>query len=145
VTLISPRCSPSLDSRWIGGGARLPFFSFNAKAFVAGLSWTSVAFLCAAQSVEGAASSAREIIDQLLAFIYSLGHLIGQGIIRLLTTILPSMTVPDELVDPIGLLAILTIFLAAATIAKRLVWIVVIAGWVLILIRLIILIVQHYL
>ena len=55
------------------------------------------------------------------------------------------MTVPDELVDPIGLLAILTIFLAAATIAKRLVWIVVIAGWVLILIRLIILIVQHYL
>ena len=90
-------------------------------------------------------SSAREIIDQLLAFIYSLGHLIGQGIVRLLNTILPSMTVPNELVDPIGLLAILTIFLAVATIAKKLVWIVVIAGWVLIIVRLIILIIQHYL
>lgn len=54
------------------------------------------------------------------------------------------MSVPTDLVDPIGLLAILTIFLAIASIAKRLVWIVVIAGWVLILIRLALVIVQHY-
>lgn len=106
-----------------------------------------VGFCCVAQPAEGtvAVSSAREIIDQLLAFIYSLGHLIGGGVVRLLNTILPSMTVPNELVDPIGLLAILTIFLAVATIAKKLVWIVVIAGWVLIIVRLIILIIQHYL
>lgn len=106
-----------------------------------------VGFWCAAQPPEETVdvSSAREIIDQLLAFIYSLGHLIGEGIVRLLNTILPSMTVPSELVDPIGLLAILTIFLAVASIAKKLVWIVVIAGWVLIIVRLIIVIIQQYL
>ncbi len=89
--------------------------------------------------------SAKTIIDQLLAFIYSLGHLIGEGIVHLISTILPSVPVPTELIDPIGLLAILTIFLAVAAIAKRLVWIVVIVGWALILIRLIIVIVQSYL
>lgn len=88
---------------------------------------------------------AQDVINQLLSFIYSLGHLIGQGIVRLLHTILPVMPMPTELVDPIGLLAILTLFLAIATIAKKLVWIVVIVGWVLILIRLILVIVQNYL
>ena len=147
MTLIFPRYLLSLAYRCIGGGARLPHFSLRAKGLLAGLCWISAGFWCAAQPAEGtvAVSSAREIIDQLLAFIYSMGHLIGQGIVRLLNTILPSMAVPNELVDPIGLLAILTIFLAVATIAKRLVWIVVIAGWVLIIVRLIILIIQHYL
>ena len=88
--------------------------------------------------------SAQEIVDQILAFIYSLGHLIGQGVINLVVTILPSMQFPDELVDPIGLLAILTIFLAVATVAKKLVWITVIVGWALILVRLILVIVQNY-
>jgi hypothetical protein len=88
--------------------------------------------------------SAQEIIDQLLTFIYSLGHLIGQGIVQLVVTILPSMPVPTELIDPIGVLAILTIFLSVATVAKKLVWIVVTVGWVLIVVRLILEIVQHY-
>lgn len=88
--------------------------------------------------------SAQEIVDQVLAFIYSLGHLIGQGVVKLVVAILPSMQFPSDLVDPIGLLAILTIFLAVAAVAKKLVWIVVIAGWALILIRLILVIVQNY-
>ena len=136
-----------VSRRHIGGGTRLPHFSLRTKALLAGLSLSLFGSWCVARPPEETAdvSSAREIIDQLLAFIYSLGHLIGEGIVRLLNTILPSMTVPVELVDPIGLLAILTIFLAAATIAKKLVWIVVIAGWVLIIVRLIILIIQHYL
>ena len=89
-------------------------------------------------------ASAQEIVDQILAFIYSLGHLIGQGVVKLVVAILPSMQFPSDLVDPIGLLAILTIFLAVAAVAKKLVWIVVIAGWALILIRLILVIVQNY-
>ncbi len=88
--------------------------------------------------------SAQEIVDQILAFIYSLGHLIGQGMVKLVVAILPSMQFPTDLVDPIGLLAILTIFLAVAAVAKKLVWIVVIAGWALILVRLILVIVQNY-
>jgi hypothetical protein len=89
--------------------------------------------------------SVRSLADQLLAFIYSLGHLIGEGIVRLLNTILPAVSIPTELIDPIGLLAILTIFLAVAMVAKKLAWIVVIVGWALILIRIIIIIVQSYL
>ena len=98
-----------------------------------------------AQGAESAKNiSAQEIVDQILAFIYSLGHLIGQGVVKLVVAILPSMQFPTDLVDPIGLLAILTIFLAVAAVAKKLVWIVVIAGWALILVRLILVIVQNY-
>ena len=140
-------CSLSLVSRRIGGGNSLPHFSFGWKGLLAGLSLCLLRFCCVAQPPEETVnpSLAREIIDQLLAFIYSLGHLIGEGVVRLVNAILPSMTVPSELVDPIGLLAILTIFLAVASIAKKLVWTVVIVGWVLIIVRLIILIIQHYL
>ena len=98
-----------------------------------------------AQGAESAKNiSAQEIVDQILAFIYSLGHLIGQGVVKLVVAILPSMQFPSDLVDPIGLLAILTIFMAVAAVAKKLVWIVVIVGWALILVRLILVIVQNY-
>ena len=97
-----------------------------------------------AEAIPRSTSEWGGIADGALSFIYSLAHLIGQGIVQLVHTILPSMSVPTDLVDPIGLLAILTIFLAIASIAKRLVWIVVITGWVLILIRLALVIVQHY-
>ncbi|MEA3238656.1 MAG: hypothetical protein U9Q94_02610 [Candidatus Bipolaricaulota bacterium] len=88
--------------------------------------------------------TAQEIVDQILTFIYSLGHLIGQGVVKLVVAVLPSLQFPSDLVDPIGLLAILTIFLAVAAVAKKLVWIVVIVGWALILVRLILVIVQNY-
>ena len=90
-------------------------------------------------------SGARSIIDELLAFLYSSGHLVGQGILRLVHLILPSLPTAtlDQLVDPVGLLAILTIFLVVVSIAKRLAWIAVIAGWVLIVIRLVMVIVEH--
>jgi len=104
--------------------------------------------VCMAQSATAVSEpnvfSGRDILDQILAFIYSLGHLIGEGIVKLVTTVLPALEFPTDLVDPIGLLAILTIFLAVAAIAKKLVWIVLIVGWVLILVRLILVIIQTY-
>jgi len=141
----SRRCSRSLGSRKRGGGAHLPRLSLLGKSAFALGAGLAMRVVCLAQSSGQAdTSSARGILDQLLAFIYSLGHLIGQGVVRLLGAILPSLQVPTDLVDPIGLLAVLTIFLAVAAIAKRLVWIVVIVGWALILIRLILVIVQNY-
>jgi len=128
-----------------GGGSPLPWFG---KIAVGSAGWTlSLRVLAAAQSttLPPSKESAQEIVNQLLAFIYSIGHLIGQGFIRLITTILPSAPVPTELVDPIGLLSILTIFLVVAQVARKLTWIVVIIGWALILVRLIIVIVQSYL
>ena len=127
-----------------GGGFSLPRL---VKIAVGSVGWTlSVRALAAAQSTTAAPSkeSAQEIINQILTFIYSIGHLIGEGFVKLLNTILPTVPIPTELIDPIGLLSILTIFLAVAAVAKKLVWIVVIAGWALIIVRLIIVIVQTY-
>jgi len=142
------RSLPSLGSRDCGGGRYLPRLSLIGKGLLAGGTAFYMQMVCMAQSAAAVSEpnvfSGRDILDQILAFIYSLGHLIGEGIVRLVTAILPSLEFPTDLVDPIGLLAILTIFLAVATIAKKLVWIVLIAGWVLILVRLILVIVQTY-
>jgi hypothetical protein len=58
----------------------------------------------------------------------------GALIVHLVESIVPLQT-PAQLVDPIGYLALLTILLLVAQIAKKLVWYVVVAGWILIGIR----------
>ena len=73
-------------------------------------------------------------LDQLLAFTYTLAHWIGGMIVNLVESIVPLQT-PAQLVDPIGYLTLLTILLLVAQIAKKLVWGVVVVGWVLIGIR----------
>ncbi|HHR84964.1 MAG TPA: hypothetical protein ENL23_01290 [Candidatus Acetothermia bacterium] len=135
-----------MDSKKFGGGASLPHPTSGKKLLLfAGMLLTPSVVSMAQTAADSAKRiSAQEIVDQILAFIYSLGHLIGQGVVKLVVAILPSMQFPTDLVDPIGLLAILTIFLAVAAVAKKLVWIVVIAGWALILVRLILVIVQNY-
>jgi hypothetical protein len=49
------------------------------------------------------------------------------------------VTIPPTIVDAIGLLVILTIFLAIAEVAKKAIWIIVAVGWVLIVLRIAIL------
>ena len=147
VMSTSPHCWRCLARKKIGGGARLPHLTLARKLtlLMAGMSLApSVAALAQGAAGSGQGLSAQEIVDQILTFIYSLGHLIGQGVVKVVVAVLPSMQFPTDLVDPIGLLAILTIFLAVAAVAKKLVWIVVIAGWALILVRLILVIVQNY-
>ncbi|MCX6096148.1 MAG: hypothetical protein NT125_05435 [Candidatus Bipolaricaulota bacterium] len=135
-----------MDSRPRRGGFGLPGLSSFQRRAALGLSALGLLLGAGvpAHAAEGA-SSARGIIDQLLSFLYSSGHLVGQGIMRLVHTILPSISIDklDQLVDPVGLLAILTAFLVVVSIAKRLAWIVVIAGWVLIVVRLVMVIVEH--
>ena len=118
----------------------------SPKRWIAGVLPVAVIALCSVRAAAADGStSARSIIDQLLAFLYSSGHLVGQGIMRLVHTILPSVPTArlDPLIDPVGLLAILTAFLVVVTVARKLAWIVVIAGWVLIVIRLVMVIVEH--
>jgi hypothetical protein len=57
-------------------------------------------------------------------------------VVYLLGRVLPTAKVPTDLIDPIGYLAILTVFLILVQVAKKVAWIVVVAGWVLIVIRL---------
>jgi hypothetical protein len=77
---------------------------------------------------------AENILENLLTFIYTLGHWLGEKIVELIQYI-TDIKLGQEIVDAIGMLVILTIFLAIAEVAKKAIWIVVAIGWVLIIIR----------
>ena len=77
----------------------------------------------------------KEILSSLLTFLYSIAHYVGMFVVYLLGRILPTAKVPADLVDPIGYLALLTAFLVLVQVAKKIAWIIVIAGWALILVR----------
>jgi hypothetical protein len=72
---------------------------------------------------------------QTLAFIYKLAHFLGQLLVGLIRPALAPNEIPQQLVDPIGFLALLTLFLALAEVARRLAWIIVLVGWILIVTR----------
>ena len=75
-------------------------------------------------------------VDQLLAFTYTSAHWLGGLIVQLLENLMP-LQGSEKLVDPIGYLTLLTIFLILTEVAKKITWLVVIVGWVLIVVRII--------
>jgi hypothetical protein len=77
---------------------------------------------------------AENILENILTFIYTLGHWLGEKIVELLQFI-SGIKLGQEMVDAIGMLVILTIFLAIAEVAKKAIWVVVAIGWVLIIVR----------
>jgi hypothetical protein len=81
---------------------------------------------------------AEDILTNVLAFIYTIGHWIGEKIVGLIQSV-AGIIIPPSIVDAIGMLVILTIFLAIAEVAKKAIWIVVAVGWVLIIVRIVIL------
>jgi hypothetical protein len=78
-----------------------------------------------------------EVLTKILQFIHTIASWIGGLIASVIHSILPSVTIPDDLVQAIGLMAILTIFLLIMQIAKKLTWIVVVVGWMLIIARIV--------
>jgi hypothetical protein len=74
-------------------------------------------------------------VTDLLQFIYTLAHAAGNGIVNLVQRIVPQAKIPVDLVDPIGFLAVLTVFVLLTGLARKIAWIIVIAGWVLIGVR----------
>jgi len=78
------------------------------------------------------------LLENLLTFIYTLGHWLGEKIVELIQYI-SGIKLGQEIVDAIGMLVILTIFLGIAEVAKKAIWIVVAIGWVLIIIRILML------
>ncbi len=81
---------------------------------------------------------AEDILTTVMAFIYTIGHWIGEKIVELLQS-LTGVTIPVEIIDAIGVLVILTIFLAIAEVAKKAIWVIVAVGWILIILRIAIL------
>ena len=79
-----------------------------------------------------------DILTTVMAFIYTLGHWLGEMIVGSIQSI-SGIMIPPTIVDAIGLLVILTIFLAIAEVAKKAIWIIVAVGWVLIILRIAIL------
>jgi hypothetical protein len=75
------------------------------------------------------------ILHKILTFIYFLAHQIGVGIIKILQPLFPRSIFPDSLIDPLGFLIILTLFMFLVGVAKKVAWIIVCAGWILLLIR----------
>lgn len=86
-------------------------------------------------AVEGLAKSSVSFLNAVLTFIYSIAHIIGVGIIKLLGTIFPFAKFPAYLADPLGFLTVLTLFAVLLTMAKKVAWIVLAVGWGFILIR----------
>lgn len=76
-------------------------------------------------------------LNQVLAFIYTLAHGAGELVVGLIERIVPLEKTGASLVDPIGLLVLVTALLLLAEMAKKLAWLVVVVGWALIVIRIV--------
>lgn len=80
------------------------------------------------------------ILHKILTFIYFLAHQIGSGIIKVVQPLFPRITFPESLVDPLGFLIILTLFMFLVGVAKKIAWIIVCAAWILLFIRILMII-----
>ena len=92
--------------------------------------------LLRAQGTPSEESWVQEFFDQVLTFLYALAHGAGQLVARLVEFIL-GRPMPEDLIDPLGFLILLTVFLIIVEVSKRLAWLLVIVGWVLIVVRIV--------
>lgn len=83
-----------------------------------------------------------EVLTKILQFLHTIASWIGELIAALIHSILPSVTIPNDLVETIGLMVMLTVFLIIVQIAKKITWIIVVVGWVLILTRIVLLMIK---
>ena len=84
---------------------------------------------------ETTSKTVNAVLHDVLTFIYFLAHQIGLGIIKVVQSIFPGVVFPGNLIDPLGFLVILTLFVLLVSLAKKIAWILIIAGWILLLIR----------
>jgi len=77
------------------------------------------------------------LLHNILTFIYFLAHQTGVWIIKVIQAVFPGAAYLGNLADPLGFLFILTVFmlLVGVDVARKIVWIVVVAAWILLLIR----------
>jgi hypothetical protein len=79
----------------------------------------------------------QDTLTQFMAFAHSIAHYVGTWIVALVQMILPMATELSTLADPIGYLAILTIFVIVAATAKKVAIVTILVGWVLIILRIV--------
>jgi len=79
----------------------------------------------------------QDILTQIMAFAHSMAHYLGTWIVALVQKILPMAKELSTLADPIGYLVILSVFVITTTLAKKVAFVIVLVGWVLIIIRIV--------
>lgn len=87
-------------------------------------------------------TSFEDVLTKVLQFLHTIAAWIGELIAALIHSIVPSVTIPNDLVEAIGLMAMLTVFLIVVQIAKKITWIIVVVGWVLIMTRIVLLMIK---
>jgi hypothetical protein len=82
-----------------------------------------------------------ELGKQALAFIQSAAELLGRGLLSLINLVLPQAhEVSQDLVMPLGYLGLLTVILflfGLLEVARKVIWLVVGVGWVLMVVRIV--------
>lgn len=76
-----------------------------------------------------------DLLTQILGFLSTIARFVGTGIVQLVHYILPSVRDLATLAEPIGYLALLTIFVILTSAARKVALVILLAGWALILIR----------
>ena len=76
-----------------------------------------------------------DLLTQIFGFLSTIARYIGLGIVQLVQYILPSAKDLSTLAEPIGYLALLTIFIILTSVARKVALIIVLVGWALILVR----------
>ena len=84
----------------------------------------------------------RDAFAKILEFLNTIAEWLGQLIVQLIQFIVPNVTLPGSIVETMGILALITILLVMVDLARKLVWVVVGVGWVLIAIRIVMVITQ---
>jgi len=78
----------------------------------------------------------QDYLNQLLGFFYTLAHWVGQFVVGALGNFL-ALKQADSLVDPLGFLVLITALFVVAEVAKKITWIIVVVGWVLIVLKIV--------
>lgn len=88
---------------------------------------------------EAVRQSAGSALDQILTFVDSASNYLGQGVVYLLNLVTGDR-VSSDLEKPIGYLALITVILilfGLIDVARRIIWIGIIVGWALLVVRVI--------
>lgn len=81
------------------------------------------------------AQAGDDLLNRILQFVSTIAHALGQVIVAAIQRLVPQAQIPNDLIDPVGFLAVLTLFVILAGVARRIVWIIVAAGWLLLGVR----------
>jgi hypothetical protein len=76
-----------------------------------------------------------DVLTQILGFLSTIARFIGLGIVQLVQYILPSVKDLSQLAEPIGYLALVTLFVILTSAAQKVALIILAVGWALIVIR----------